>query len=470
MPTVLIVEDERGILEGLVRAVESTGVRAVAASGLAEGRALLAAHDIDCVLLDIRLKDGDGLAFLSELREGPHRDVPVIIATAYGDSDRTIDAIRRGAFDYVTKPFDLPTLLGAVDRALRQRGLARAPSAQPTETNAGAANSDLVGNSVAMLNVWKVIGRAAASDVPVLITGETGTGKELVARAIHQHSTRRDKPFIAVNLAALPPTLIESELFGHEKGAFTGASSRRAGRLEQAGAGTLFLDEIGDLDLALQTKLLRVLQDGRYERVGGSETLEHHARVIAATNRAVRPGAAGASLREDLYYRLAVLEAHVPPLRERRTDVSLLVARALAGTTARAVSDDAMRALEHYRWPGNVRELFHVIQRAAAMCGGEHIDVHDLPETIRAHANADDGSSGPAVADSRGASESERYDAMPLRDALASLEKRLIVRALEKSGGTRAEAARILGIARPQLYAKMEEHGLGGKKSPGGDA
>jgi two-component system response regulator AtoC len=239
--------------------------------------------------------------------------------------------------------------------------------------------------------------------------------------------------------------LIESEIFGHDRGAFTGAVARRSGRFEVAGRGTLFLDEIGDLDAALQTKLLRVLQDGTYERVGGTEPLTNHARIVTATNKPVRPDEEGRVLREDLYYRLAVIEIRVPPLRARRSDIPLLVARALEGSAARAVSEEAMALLLRYPWPGNVRELFHVLERAAVLCGGEVIDVPNLPEAL----------TGAAVPTSV-------EEDLPLRDAVAALEKRLIVRALERAGGNRSEAARQLGIGRPVLYAKMEAYGLGG--------
>ncbi len=446
---VLVVEDEPGLRAGLVEAVGTLGHRALAAAGLAEARAALAKEPIDCVLLDIRLRDGDGLDLLRELRAGPKSDVPVIVATAYGDSERTIGAMRAGAFDYLTKPFDFPALLATVERALRQRALVKSlpvPAPEP-------ARGGLVGSSAAMLAIWKLIGRAAASEAPVLITGETGAGKELVARAIHDWSARARDPFVAVNLAALPPTLLESELFGHERGAFTGASARRAGRLEAAGAGTLFLDEIGDLDGALQNRLLRVLSEGGYERVGGDERLQSRARIVSATNKRVRPGVA-AALREDLYYRLAVIEIEVPPLRARRSDIPLLVAHALAGTPARAVSEEAMALLGTYRWPGNVRELMHVIQRAAALAGGEVIDVPNLPEPVR-----DERERHLATEEEAG---------VTLREAVAAVEKRMIARALERAGGNRSEAARQLGIGRPQLYAKMEEYGLGGDKGDGG--
>jgi DNA-binding NtrC family response regulator len=451
---VLIVEDEAGLRQGLADVITSMGLQPVAVPGLTEARKALArpagpgpaAAPVDCLLLDIRLRDGDGLDFLRELRAGPARDVPVIVTTAYGDSERTIRAMRDGAFDYLTKPFDLPSLRAAVDRAVKQRALvqATAPAPPPLE-----APGDLVGTSAAMLAVWKLIGRAAASDAPVLITGETGTGKELVARAIHRYSPRVARPFVAVNLAALPPSLIESELFGHERGAFTGASTRRSGRFESVADGTLFLDEIGDLDQALQTKLLRVVQEGTYERVGGNEALMSGARLLAATNRPVRPGAPGVALREDLYYRLAVIEIELPPLRARKSDIPLLVSHALRGTPARAVSESAMAELLAYAWPGNVRELFHVLQRAAVLSGGEVIDVVNLPAPL-----------GRAAA--RDAEPSPDED-LSLHAATARLERRFITRALERAKGNRSAAARLLGIGRPLLYAKLEEHGLGGK-------
>jgi DNA-binding NtrC family response regulator len=446
MTRVLVVEDEVGLRQGLVAAVESLGLDALAAPGLDDARRLLATQAVDCVLLDIRLKDGDGLDLLRELKKGSQRDVPVIVATAYGDSERTIRAMRDGAFDYLTKPFNFPVLLATVERAVKQRRLSQAVSG-PLSAPPPEARGGLVGTSTAMLAIWKLIGRAAASEAPVLITGETGTGKELIARAIHDYSPRAGEPFAPVNLAALPPTLIESELFGHEKGAFTGAAVRRAGRIELAGAGTLFLDEIGDLDPMLQTKLLRVLQDGAYERVGGADRLTNRARVVTATNKPVHPGEPGCVLREDLYYRLAVVEIEVPPLRARRSDIPLLVAHALQGTPARAVSEEAMALLHTYGWPGNVRELIHVLSRAALLCGGEVIDVPNLPEALRSEAQA-----APPVA-----VEEQRT----LRDAVAAVERRMIVAALERSGGNRSEAARQLGIGRPQLYAKMEEYGIG---------
>jgi DNA-binding NtrC family response regulator len=450
MTDVLIVEDEAGLREGLCAAVKKLGYGALPVADLQAARAALAsATDLGCVLLDIRLRDGDGLQLLRELRAGPQRELPVIVATAYGDSERTIRAMRDGAFDYLTKPFDFPALLATVQRAVKQRELAQtlvAPAPKPEEI----ARAGLLGTSTAMLQIWKLIGRAAALDSPVLITGETGTGKDLVARAIHDYSPRAAHPFVAVNLAALPETLLESELFGHERGAFTGATARRSGRLEAASGGTLFLDEIGDLDATLQTKLLRVLSDGSYERVGGDEPLVSDARIVSATHRPVHPGEPGCALRDDLYYRLAVIEIPIPPLRERRSDIALLVAHALAGTPARAVSEEAMAHLVEYRWPGNVRELIHVIARSAALAGGEIIDAANLPEVVRE-------SRERAVPD-------PSAEHLSLREAVAALEKQLIERALLRAGGNRSEAARQLGIGRPQLYTKLEEHGLSGAR------
>jgi two-component system response regulator AtoC len=439
---VLIVEDEAGLRDGLASAVGTIGCAALKAAGIAEAQRLTD-DSLDCVLLDIRLKDGDGLDFLKSLREGPHHDIPVIVVTAFGDSARTIRAMRDGAFEYLTKPFQLPSLLDAVTRAVRQRALARTATVPLPQT---AGQGGLIGTSAPMLSIWKIIGRAAATAAPVLVTGETGVGKELVARAIHDYSVRAAEPFVAVNLAALPPSLIESELFGHERGAFTGATARRAGRFEVAGGGTLFLDEIGDLDSALQTKLLRVLSDGTFERVGGSEGLTTRARIIAATNKPVRPSDEGSTLREDLYYRLAVIEIEVPPLRARRSDIPLLVAHALHGSPARAVSEEAMDRLCAHDWPGNVRELVHVIQRAAVL-GGEVIDLSSLEGLASSR-------SSPPLSAAIGST------ALTLREAVAQLEKRMILDALERAKGNRSEAARQLGIGRPQLYAKMEEHGI----------
>jgi DNA-binding NtrC family response regulator len=434
---ILVVDDERSVREGLSAALRQAGYTPRVADSLASARAALAEKRPACVLLDIRLRDGSGLDFLAELRSASPA-LPVIMATAYGDSDRTIRAMKLGAFDYVTKPFDLDALLAVIARAVRVPVASAAPFPADTEAR-------LLGQSARMLDVWKAIGRASTGDAPVLLVGETGTGKELVARAIHDNGVRAAAPFVAVNIAALPATLVESELFGHEKGAFTGAASRREGRFEAAGGGTLFLDEIGDLEPGLQTKLLRVLEGGTFERVGSQQLLRSRARIIAATSRVVTPGAAGATLREDLFYRLAVVEILMPPLRERPSDIPVLVQSFLARRKGprRAVSEAAMQRLVAHRWPGNVRELLHALERACVMSSSEVLDIADfeLPDASR---------STPPSAD---------VD-LDLRRAMAHLERDYIERALLRAEGSRAEAARLLGIARPQLYAKMKDLGM----------
>jgi DNA-binding NtrC family response regulator len=438
MPCILVVDDDRTIREALASTLEEAGYAVLAADGVGTARTELAKGRVDAVLLDIRLRDGDGLVFLGELRRAAPQ-MPVIMATAYGDSDRTISAMKAGAFDYVTKPFDLDLLLASVARAVH------APPAARVERRAEGVS--FVGSSPAMLDVWKSIGRAATSQAPVLITGESGVGKELVARAIHEHGARREGPFVAVNLAALPPTLIESELFGHEKGAFTGAQVRREGRFELASQGTLFLDEIGDLDGALQTKLLRVLEDGAFERVGGAARLVSRARIVAATSRPVTPRTAGATLREDLYYRLGVVRIDVPPLRRRPQDIPLLVDAFLRQTEGprRAVSEAAMRRLIEHDWPGNVRELRHVLERASVMSAAEVLDVGDFPLSLAPPTGAalplDDGD-------------------LDLRSNLERLERRLIERALGLARSNRAQAARLLGIRRALLYARIKHLGI----------
>jgi two-component system, NtrC family, response regulator AtoC len=435
-PVILIVDDERTIREALTMALEEAGFRATPVDGVRAARARLEEGSVDAVLLDIRLRDGDGIALLEELRrEMPH--LPVIMATAYGDSDRTIAAMKLGAFEYVTKPFDLDALIATVRRAVKAPPAARVPE-PPSEAT-------FVGSSPKMLDVWKAIGRAAASHVPVLVTGESGVGKELVARAVHDHSERRAGPFVAVNVAALPGALVESELFGHEKGAFTGAAGRRSGRFELASNGTLFLDEIGDLDLALQTKLLRVLEDGGYERVGGSERLVSRARIVAATSRPVTPKTAGAVLREDLFYRLGVVRIDVPPLRERRQDIPLLVEAFLRRSSGprRAVSEAAMDRLTFHPWPGNVRQLLHVLENACVMSTAEVLDEADF------ELGDEPAGAPPSAGD------------LDLRRALETVERRLIEQALERAAGNRAEAARLLGIRRALLYARMKQLRIG---------
>ncbi|MDI1446295.1 sigma-54 dependent transcriptional regulator [Polyangium sp. 6x1] len=415
MSTVLIVDDEKGIRLGLATALARVGHTTVAAASLAEARTRLAEpNSFDCALVDIRLKDGSGLELLRELRTGKHRDLPVIVATAYDDGERTIEAMRDGAFDYLTKPFDLQRLVATVARAVKQRHV------PPAAASAHAESTALVGRSAAMHAVWKLIGRAAGSQAPVLVKGEAGAGKELVARAIHEYSSRASEPLVVVRV---DPSTDATELRGLLAGA-------RAG-------GTVLVDGAGDLAPAAQGAFAAWL------------SASPPVRVITLVRLA--PGSLEVPLIAELYYQLAVLEIAVPPLRERRSDVPLLVSRAIVGTRARAISEDAMAALVRHDWPGNVRELFLVVRRAAEMCHGEVIDADALPPELATPASPTE--------------PTNRYLGLPLREAVARLERDLLVSALQRADGNRTLAAKLLGIPRPQLYAKLEEHGFSEKRS-----
>jgi len=438
---ILVVDDDESLREALTSALDEAGYDVREADGVKSALSALEEVKPEAMLLDIRLRDGDGLTLLTELRARYSR-LPIIMATAYCDSERTIAAMRHGAFEFVTKPFDFDHLLATLARAVSAPTRARIELPPPRGT--------LIGSSAAMLSVWKAIGRAAASSAPVLITGESGVGKELVAQAIHEHGLQSQGPFVAVNLAALPSALIESELFGHERGAFTGATQRREGRFELAGSGTLLLDEIGDLDLALQTKLLRVLEAGCFERVGGTTSIAARARIISATSKPVTPRTAGTTLREDLYYRLGVVRIDVPPLRERRQDIPLLVDAFLRNREhsehkTRVVSEAAMRQLIAHTWPGNVRELRHTLEHACVMSSVEVLDVADFALPVPERADE-----LPALA----------ADDLNLASHVARTERRVIARALEIAKSNRAHAARLLGIRRALLYTRIKELGL----------
>ncbi len=454
MVTVFVVDDERNLREGLVELVEGEGYEAAEAADGESAVARLRDRSVapDVVLLDLRMPRLDGLGVLRAIRREELTTAPVVVVSAFGESSAMIEAMRLGAYDYVTKPLDVDELLAILGRAAEQRRLSLAAAAKTRVVDGEPAGgrTEIVGSSRAMREVFKQIGRVSATDATVLITGESGTGKELVARAVHEHSARANRPFVAVNCGAIPESLAESELFGHERGAFTGADRQRKGRFELADGGTLFLDEIGELTPAAQVKLLRALQERRFERVGGSETVSVDVRVIAATNRDLRREIAERRFREDLFYRLSVIELRLPPLRERPADVPQLAEyfldRAVArhGLAPKTLSDDAVRALLAHDYPGNVRELENLVERAVVTAG---VDVL-APEHLF----------GDGAAASGGEPEFLR---MPFKEAVAALERELIRRALVETNGNRAEAARRLGINRRLLYSKLEEHGLG---------
>ncbi len=444
--TILVADDDRIIRHNLGTLLRAEGFQVrEAADGLEAGQ-VLSDPSLALALLDLKMPGRDGLSLLRDHAERLE-DTPVIVITAYGGSAAAIEAMRLGAYDYLSKPFDLDEVQFTVRRALTQRSLVAQVQALSVDPLEAPEDDDLIGRTPAMVDVFKMIGRVASTSEPVLITGESGTGKELVAAAVHRSSPRHDRPLVRVNSAALSGSLLESELFGHEKGAFTGAVARRRGRFEQADGGTLFLDEIGEMDVALQAKLLRVLQTGQFERVGGEETLSIDVRVLAATNRDLQRSIAAGQFREDLYYRLAVVCIHLPPLRERRDDVPLLAEHLIRrlgrkyGWPHLMLAPAAVQALAARPWPGNVRELANVLTRAAIRARGAVIG----PDALDA---APAGVPAPPAG------------SLDLRTALADTERRVIAQALEQEKWNRTQAARVLGISRRQLFDKIRLYQL----------
>lgn len=455
---VLVVDDERNLRESLAELVASVGFTVTTAS---DGEAALETLrnetvPTDVILLDVRMPRVDGLEVLRTILQEKLTTAPVIVISAFGDSPKMIEAMRLGAYDYVTKPLDLDEIVNALRRAAEQRRLSNTVDTRRERVEEKhLVDRELLGSSRVMRDIFKQIGRLAASDATVLIGGESGTGKELIARAIHQHSARSQNPFVAVNCGALPENLVEAELFGYERGAFTGADRLKKGRFELAHAGSLFLDEVVDLTPAAQVKLLRALQERRFERVGGTETISVDVRVIAASNQDVKQAVSEKRFREDLYYRLGVIEIYAPPLRARPGDVPQLAEYFLDCSTHRhemapkALSDEALRSLLTYDFPGNVRELENMIERAVVSVGST-IDILSPRDLF--------GEKLQIVSSNSSANQS--YLELPFKEAIASLERELIRRALEASGGNRAAAARRLGINRRLLYSKMDEHGI----------
>jgi two-component system, NtrC family, response regulator AtoC len=451
---ILVADDDRTIRRNLARLVEAEGFRASEAANGDEALVKIRAERPAAVLLDLKMPGRDGLSVLQEL--GPMlADLPVIVITAFGGSSPAIEAMRRGAYDYLSKPFDLDEVMLTLRRALRQRALAaevRELRAQVTEADEPAGEPEMIGQGPAMREVFKAIGRAAATDEPVLIAGESGTGKELVASALHQHSRRAGGPFVRVNCGALPEGLIESELFGHERGAFTGADRTRPGRFERAAGGTIFLDEIGELPAMAQAKLLRVLQQREFERVGGTETLKTDARVVSATHRDLPREVAAGRFREDLYYRLNVIRIAIPPLRDRPEDVGPLAEHILRrlerkyGWAGLSLSPEALQVIRSSPWPGNVRQLENALARAAIAARGRAI----LPDHL----------DGDEPGDSHLPAAGDPIEGLPLRALLAEVERRAIRRALLACDGNRTRTAERLGISRRQLFDKIREYDL----------
>ena len=443
-PHILVVDDDTVTCELLCEVFTHEGFDTSFEHSGEEALSALSVSQPDLLLSDIRMKTRlDGLSLL-ELVRRDYSTIPVVLMTAFGSIETAIRAVKEGAFDYISKPFNIDELVAIARRALAS-GSARQPSAVLEDEG---RTSGLIGRTPSMLDVYKMIARVSDSPAAVLVTGESGTGKELVARAIHTHSPRAGAPFVAINCGALTETLLESELFGHVKGSFTGASGNKRGIFEHAGEGTVFLDEVSETSPGLQVKLLRVLQEREVVPVGGTEVIKVHARVIAASNGDLEKLSAAGSFRRDLLYRLNVIQLHLPPLRERRDDIPLLVAHfmlkhSLQGQAPATIDEETMRALSAYSWPGNVRELENVVERAITLSQGGRITSNDLPPRISLEHSGND--TPPLSTDDL----ADLFSGLP---SLDELERRYILHVLDATGSNRKRAAEILGINRKTLY------------------
>jgi len=496
-PKILVIDDDDDLRYSLKRVLSGRAYEVIEADSGEAGIKVAEAEKPHVILLDNRMKGMSGIEALQHLR-GINPNAMIILMTAYGTTQTTIEAMKFGAFDYIMKPFDLKKILSLTEAAVAASSdLVRASQG---EIAAGISQEDvdvgIIGNSPAMQGVFKMIGQVAASEVTVMVTGESGTGKELIARSIYQNSLRANKPYVAVNCAAIPENLIESELFGHEKGSFTGATGQRIGKFELCDGGTIFLDEIGDMAPATQTKILRALQEGEIQRVGSSETIRVNVRMLAATNKPLEEMVKQKTFREDLYYRLNVVRIQLPPLRERMEDVPQLadfVLKRLAKESkahVRSVSPEAMALLMRYNWPGNVRELENMIYRSAVMAQSEMILVKDLPQDIlkavgesrlpvppvapvsepeQAHSDKADESTAAAEPAGvlLGAPETNPFDRAYQRlrsekktNILEHAEKEFIRRALSEAEGKQVRAAEILGITRSTLRKRIDQYDL----------
>jgi two-component system response regulator AtoC len=450
---VLLVDDEANVRKALTTALRKEGYETREASGGLEALEAVKLFQPGVMLIDLRMPELDGMETLRRLKSSPGPHPSVVMMTAYGSADDVMEAMKLGAFDYVQKPFDVAQVKQVVAKAFADQPFTVGRE-ERTEPQAGSMNN-LIGLSQKMREVYKLVGKVSMTRATVLIQGESGTGKELIARAIHANSPRADKPFIPINCGAIPENLLESEMFGYERGAFTGAAGRKPGLFELADGGTLFLDEIGELSLPLQVKLLRVLQERMITRLGGAEQIPVDVRIIAATNRDLPELMRRGQFREDLYYRLNVVPIEVPPLRERKEDIPLLLNHFLAkfcremGKGVDSVSREAVDLLMEYDWPGNVRELENVVERAVVMASGSVI----LPEHIRTHLP-------PKEADSLAKGTGIRYDGRTLRDIVQEVEREAILHTLRKVNGNKLQTARLLDISRRALLYKIKEYGL----------
>lgn len=478
MPKILAIDDDRTVLHMVRTSLrEIDDAEVLTSLDPDEGLQLLNREQPDVVLLDIMFPDASGLEIFQKIHRIDKR-LPVIFITASNDSGTAIEAMQLGAYDYLTKPLDLKSLNELVERALESRRLMHVPVAVPTGHSEGPPGDAFLGRSPVMLDVFKQIGRVAGQNVTVLIRGESGTGKELVARSVYQHSKRNDKPFLAVNCAALPESLLESELFGHEKGSFTGADRRRIGKFEQCSGGTLFLDEVGDMSPAVQGKVLRVLQEQKFERVGGNQTISTDVRIITATNRPLEQMVEDGDFRKDLLYRLNSVTITLPPLRERREDLPTLLehylgrlSRELERPDIEGISPEALELLQSYDWPGNVRELQSALRRSLLNTTGPVVVPQFLPPEIRGETPHHDESSGED--DTLPASDIAPFISQRLTDnstdlyaeSISEFERYLFTRVLRHTGGNQSKASEILGITRGKVADRIKTFGITVEKS-----
>jgi DNA-binding NtrC family response regulator len=450
---ILVVDGAPAARDGLARLVGQWGYEVETASSGEEALNLVETQHPAVVVTDLVLPEMDGLTLLQKLKETGRPPI-VLLVTGHGTVETAVEAMRHGAFDYLTKPVDTTRLQVLLEKSIEQESLSREVNLLRHQLRQKGSFGQMVGQSRGMQEVYRWVELAGTSTAPVLVYGESGTGKELVARTVHELSNRRNKPFVAINCAAIPETLIESELFGHERGAFTGATERRLGCFELTDGGTLFLDEIAEMDPNTQAKLLRVLQEGSFRRVGGGKhEIQVDVRVVAATNQVPTEAIANGKLREDLFYRLNVFSIHLPPLRDRREDIPLLARNFIEefnrqdNRQVRGLSSEAEKELERYHWPGNVRELRNVIQRAVVISGSGLIGTEHLPDTVlRAAAPAPAAAAGSVT---------------PIRE----MERDMILRALEETGQDKRRAAQLLGISLKTLYNKLAKYGIQAVKS-----
>jgi two-component system, NtrC family, response regulator HydG len=455
--TILVVDDDRANLDSVARIFQREGLETLTASNGTEALELLRRPEVSVMVTDLMMPGMDGQELLKASRT-IRPDVEVVLMTAYGTVETAVAAMKDGAYDFITKPLKRHSLVKSVQKALERHELAaenRVLKAKLAEMGSAGGRA-MVGQSPAFRAMMDMLRQAASSTATVLLLGESGTGKELAARALHELSNRAKGPFVAINCGALPESILEAELFGVERGAFTGAVARREGRFERANGGTLFLDEVGEMPLSAQVKLLRVLQEGELERLGGTQTVKVDVRIVAATNKDLQREVAEGRFREDLYYRLNVVEVRIPALASRREDIPLLADAFLRrfasknGKTLRGFSPDALSTLENYAWPGNVRELEHAVERAVVLARSDVLEVTDLPESVR---KGPLGSAGQLV--------------IPIGTPMEEVERRVIHETLRHTKGDKTLAARLLGIAARTIYRKLEREASGGAEGPG---